>query len=201
MSKAISDTLLLDIAVIAKEFSPIQATCTENHVIELDEILIDKASFTQIFYPNGNNFGIDHTKLQILRRSKPKIAEYISFSPPLRSINNGEPFALLEQILLNIEADLNITRNCFEKTSLIELSKELSSVKSLADLNCCNVLTSLNWNNIITILKNEYVNRSSTNPLNQALLVISVIFKTTNLDILPTLVKFKYRIVENCFWN
>jgi len=200
MQKAISDTFLLDIAVISQEFSPIQATSTDNHIIELDEIEIDKESFTQLFYPNGGNFGIDITKLHEIKINKPKIIEYISFSPCFRSINNGEPFSLLEQIILNIESDLNITRNCFEKTTLIELSKELSNIKTLANINCCNVLCSLNWSNIITILKNEYLDRRSTNPLNQALLVISVIFKTSNLDILPTLVKFKYRITENCFW-
>jgi hypothetical protein len=197
MSNSITtDTLLLDIAFMQKDFSPVELTCTDNHIIELDEIPINITTFKQLFYPRGENFGIDSSLLSATASSDPSILRFITFSPPFRTINNGEPFSLLEQILLNIETDLNVTRNCFATNTLIELSKELSSIKTLNDIKFSDSQCSLTWTNVTNIIKHEYINRSSTNPLNRVILVISVIFKTQNTLILPTIIKFKYRINE-----
>ena len=119
---------------------------------------------------------------------------YISFLPPYRTINSGEPFSLLEQMISNIEADLNVTRNCFLTSSLIELSKEISDIKSLGDIKPSDVVGSLTWSNLVSIIKSENATRQANNPLNQVLLVITVVFKTPNYNILPTIIKFKYRI-------
>jgi hypothetical protein len=191
----ISDTITLDIAVLCQEYSPIEVACNNNHIIELDEILITEDIFKQIFYPYGENFGIDK-KISLTNAA----FKYITFLPPCRTINCGEPFSLLEQIILNIESDLNVTRNCFATCTLIELSKELSNIKSLSDINCCNIICSIPWSNIVNIIRNDYVTRDPLNPLKQTLLVISVIFKTPNSAILPTIIKFKYRMDINVKW-
>ena len=188
-----SNTITLDVAVMCQEYSPVELTSIDNHIINLDEILITEDLFKHIFYPYGENFGLDSTLC-----SMPNIHKYVTFLPPFRSINFGEPFSLLEQIILNIEADLNVTRNCFTTNTLIELSKELSGIKTLYDINCCNIMCSLTWSNIMSIIRNEYV--SSKHPLNQILLIISIVFKTPNNAILPTIVKFRYRMNINTNW-
>lgn len=193
--KPISDTISLDIAVLCQEYSPIEVACNNNHIIDLDEILITEDIFRQIFYPYGENFGIDKKVC-----CNTSVFPYITFLPPWRSINCGQPFSLLEQIILNIENDLNVTRNCFATCTLIELSKELSNIKTLCDINCCSILCSLPWSNIINIIRNDYINRDPLNPAKQTLLIISVIFKTPNTCILPTIIKFKYRMDINVKW-
>jgi hypothetical protein len=193
--QTISDTIILDIAVLCQEYSPIEVVCNNNHIIELDEILITEDIFRQIFYPYGENFGIDKNIC-----CNARFFPYITFLPPYRTINIGQPFSLLEQIILNIENDLNVTRNCFVTCTLIELSKELSNIKSLCDINCCSILCSLPWSNILNIIRNDYLSRDPANPLRQTILVISVIFKTPNTSILPTIIKFKYRMDINTQW-
>ena len=164
--KPVSDTISLDIAVLCQEYSPIEVACNNNHIIELDEILITEDIFRSIFYPYGENFGIDKKVC-----CNPLFFPYISFLPSNRTINCGQPFSLLEQIILNIETDLNISRNCFATCSLIELSKELSNIKSLCDINCCSVLCSLPWSNIVNIIKNDYLSNLLTK---ETVLIISV---------------------------
>lgn len=193
--KTVSDTIALDIAVLCQEYSPIEVSCNNNHIIELDEILITEDIFRQIFYPYGENFGLDNKVC-----SNSTAFPYITFLPPWRTLNCGQPFSLLEQIILNIENDLNVTRNCFLTCTLIELSKELSNIKTLCDINCCSLLCSLPWSNVINIIRNDYLNRDINNPLRQTLLIISVIFKTPNTCILPTIIKFKYRMNINTQW-
>lgn len=185
----VTDTITLDVAFLSQEYSPIEVTCNNNHIIELDEICIDQNTFKCIFYPYGENFGLEKNNC-----CNPAIFPYITFLPPYRSINCGQPFSLLEQIIMNIENDLNVTRNCFTTCTLIELSKELSNIKTLCDIECCSLLCSLPWSNVQSIIKNDYINRVQNNPLRQMVLVISIIFKTPNTCILPTIIKFKYRM-------
>ena len=99
-------------------------------------------------------------------------------------------------MLTNIELDLNVTRKSFTKCTLIQFSKEVSRIKTLADINCCNILNSLSWPNIVSIIKNEYITRPIDKPLNEVVLVISVVFKSPNPSINPNTIKFSYRISE-----
>ena len=188
----VSDTISLDIAVLSQTYSPVEIVCNNNHIIELDDILITEDLFKKIFYLHGENFCIDNNVCYTK-----ELYKYITFLPPFRSVNCGQPFSLLEQIILNIETDLNVTRNCFETCSLIELSKELSNIKSLCDINFCNTICTLPWSNVLNIIRNDYINRDKLNPLKQSLLIITVIFKTPNPAILPTIIKFKYRMDIN----
>lgn len=186
----VSDTITLDIAFLSQEYStPIEVACNNNHIVELDDINIDICTFKAIFYPYGENFGLEKNNC-----CNPGIYPYITFSPPYRSIHCGQPFSLLEQIIMNTETDLNVTRNCFTTCTLIDLSKEISNIKTLCDIECCSLLASLPWSNIQNIIKNDYINRVQFNPLRQMVLVISIIFKSPNTCVLPTIIKFKYRM-------
>ena len=191
----IDDAITLDIAVLCQDYSPVEVASNNNHIIELDEICIDEQLFKNIFYPYGENFGLEKKN-----GSHPTVFPYITFLPTHRTIHHGQPFSLLEQIILNIENDLNVTRNCFTTSTLLELSKELSSIKSLCDIECCSLLSSLPWSNVLSIIKNNYISRNTSTPIKQTILIISVIFKTPNSAILPTIIKFKYKMNINTDW-
>jgi hypothetical protein len=183
------NTLCLDFAVLSQTYKSIKLDVCQNHVIELDPINIVLNDFLTIFYPFGDSFGINLQKMNV----NSYLLNYISFLPLYRTFK-GKNFSLLESIILNIEADLNVSRNCFTTSSLIDLSKELSEIQTLCDINCCSVLSSLTWSNITNIIKNEQLTRVNNAPLDNIALVLSVIFVTPNDDILETIVKFTYLI-------
>lgn len=183
------NTLCLDFAVLSQTYKSIKLDVCQNHVIELDPINIVLNDFLTIFYPFGDSFGINLQKMNV----NSYLLNYISFLPLYRTFK-GKNFSLLESIILNIEADLNVSRNCFTTSSLIDLSKELSEIQTLCDINCCSVLSSLTWSNITNIIKNEQLTRVNNAPLENIALVLSVIFVTPNDDILETIVKFTYLI-------
>jgi hypothetical protein len=182
------DTILLDVAVLTQKYSsPIEIVCGDSHITELDEILIAPEIFKTLFFPHGENFCINKV-------TNPEFYKYITFLPPWRRIQLGQPFSLLELVLSNIETDLGVTRNCFETSTLIELSKEFSNIKSICDIKFCSNACTLTWGNILNIIQTEAINRDKLNPLKQTILVINVIFQTSNPNILLTIVKFKYRM-------
>lgn len=187
-----TDTILLDVAFMSQEFTPIHLTCTDNHIVELDEIHVTTVLFKLLFFPHGENFELN-SQLAALTNNNQTIINYISFLPPHRTIN-GESFTLLETIISNIEKDLCVTRNCFTTNTLIELSKEFSEIKTLNNISFSNTCNSLAWSNIVNTINNEKATRSVDNPLINAILVISVVFKNSNSNLLPTIIKFNYRI-------
>ena len=77
--------------------------------------------------------------------------------------------------------------------SLIELSNDLSNIKTLCDINCCSLLCSLTWSNIISMLNDYNLADNSVNFVSP-LFVVNIIFKTPNPNVKPTTVKFNYRI-------
>lgn len=182
------DTLLFDVAVLSQEYtSPIAIVCGDSHITELDNIIITPEKFKTLFFPHGVNFCIN-------KLTNTDLYKYITFLPPWRSVQLGQPFSLLELVLSNIEKDLGVTRNCFETCTLIELSKEFSNIKTLCDIKFCNNACTLTWDNILSIIRTEATNRDISNPLTQTILVINVIFQTSNPNILLTIVKFKYKM-------
>jgi hypothetical protein len=189
----ISNKINIDVAVLCQEYTKIEKMCDDN-IINLDEIEITKDLFQYIFYPYCETFGIN--KNTICNNSA--YLPYISFLPEYRTVD-GKKFYLLEAIITNIEADLNVSRNCFTIDSLVELTNEIISINSLCDLNCCSVLSSLTWSNILEIIKNyEIINcdcTSITEPV-IPICVISVIFKTPTPGVKNTIVRFNYRITD-----
>jgi len=180
-------TYLVDVAVLCQEFTPIDISCDNNNITILDDIKISKDEFLTIFYPHGENFGINKNIAE-----DAKYNHYVSFEPTYRSIKSKQ-FFLLEQILKNIESDLNLSRSCFTTSSLIELSNEFASIKSLCDMNNCSVVASLPWSNIEYILKNYETNQNKSNTI--PIFVVSIGFKTPTPNVKDNIIKFHYKIV------
>jgi hypothetical protein len=157
----------------------------KDHIINLDEIPIKMELFQMIFYPYKENFGLN--KDFFIQNTK--LLTFISFFPEFRSIN-GKKFYLLEALISNIEADLCMSRNCFTKDSLVELSNEITSIKTLLDIKCCSVLSSLTWSNILDIIKNYNLIQDNVIPV----LIVNVVFKTPTPGVKDTIVRFQYKI-------
>jgi hypothetical protein len=178
---------IIDIAVICQDYAPLEISCDNENVTSLDEISIDLATFKTLFYPFGENFGIN--KDVVL--NNPSLMQYISFLPPARSVKKL-PFDLLETVLKNIETDLNISRNAFTTASRLQLTNEFLVLKSLSDLNCCSVVASLPWSSIEDILASF----SAYHPTKtvQPVFLVSIQFKTPTPNVRPTSIKFTYKI-------
>jgi hypothetical protein len=185
------DSIILDIAVLGQNTKTPIELIGKTHTIELDEIEIDYSLFKTIFYHYGDNFCLAKTTSQ-----DKIIFPYISFSPLHRKYK-GVPFSLLDTIIGNIETDLDITRNCFTSCSLIDLSKEINNIKSLKNIECS--YSTLTLSNIISIIKDTYTAMIGENILKYIILVISVIFKSPDPNILPVIIKFRYKININNF--
>ncbi len=186
------NNIIIDVAVLAQNTSAIKKHCDNSHVINLDVINISEDLFKSIFYPHGNSFGMDKKFC-----SKDGVIPYISFLPNYRTVNEKK-FYLLEEILCNLEKDLNVSRNCFTTDSLVELTNELIGIKSLCNINCCSVLSSLTWENINDII-NNYKLLQDSQDLKMKIVpicVVSVIFKTPTEGVEDTVVKFSYKIMN-----
>ena len=197
-----SSPLVIDVAVLCHEYSIIDIEC-DNHIVHLDDIPISEKKFKNIFYPHGENFGIDK-KIA----SSSNYNEFISFLYPFRKVN-GKPFYLLEEIIKNIENDLNLSRNCFTPNSLLELTNELSSITTLCDMNYCSVLSSLPWTNVESIVLNKRLltmdinpNKNIETPISNVnskeniVFVVSIVFKTPTPGVKNTIIKFPYKITN-----
>lgn len=173
----------IDVAVLCQEFNELHNNCHTTNNIHLDEIPIQKNNFLQIFYPHGDNFGIN--KSIVYENS---FIPYISFEPNYRTIYK-KPFYLLDKILENIESDLQISRDCFTTHSLMEMTHEFTKLKTICDLNCCSVVSSLPWSIVEDIIQN-------TKSDSKIVFVVSIMFKTPTPGVKDNVVKFSYLIVE-----
>jgi hypothetical protein len=181
------NNLLVDIAVLCQEYTHIDLTCND-HIKNLDVIEITEDDFKNIFYPNGETFGLN----KLIMNNK-ELLPYISFIYPYRT-TKGKPFSLLEEIYRGLEEDLNISRTCFTTCTSIELTNQLTKIYTLLDINDCSVLCSLQWSNILNIIREQGYNKEIKKPL----FVISVVFKTPTPTVKPTIIKFNYSIkLEN----
>lgn len=193
LNTCITNKINIDVAVLCQEYTKIETMCND-HVINLDEIEITKELFQYIFYPYCENFGINKNTIC----NNPAYIPYISFMPEYRTVN-CKKFYLLESIIANIESDLNVSRNCFTVDSLVELTNEIVSIHSFCDLNCCSVLSSLTWSNILEILKNYNTVNCDCTSITEPVIpicVISVVFKTPTCGVKNTIVRFNYRITD-----
>jgi hypothetical protein len=163
---------VIDIVVLTQEHSPVRLG--EQHIVELDEIPITEAMFRQIFYTQ-DTFHITKTDQTL---------PYISL---LNRTFRKCPFSLLGELLGNLEMDLNVSRNAFTPSSLIEMEKSIVRIKSLADLTC-STLCSLKWSDIQHMLEHDYATSTT------AILVVNVIFQSDTVGALSTNVKFPYKV-------
>jgi hypothetical protein len=162
---SVQNNMVIDVAVLCHEYTELQKMC-DDHVINLDDICISKEIFRKIFYFYGENFGMDKKIV-----NTEELLPYVSFLPKHRKIER-EKFYLLEHILRNLEDDLGVSRNCFTPDTRVQLTSEINSLNSLCDMNCCSVLASLTWSNllnIIDILRCELINKDNSFSINEEL--------------------------------
>ena len=187
------DDIVIDVAIMSQEHTKIEVISNSNHVVYLDEISITQNQFKQIFYPFGEIFGLDGKK-----RNSYENLSFVTFTSPYRTVDNST-FSLLEQIISNLEEDLNVSRNCFTTYSLMELTNEISNIKTLYDLPVTSLISSLTWSNILSLLDDYTLTKNLSNSLLQPLFVVNVVFKTPNSTVKPTMIKFNYRISSFTF--
>ena len=156
-----SKDLIIDVAVLCQEYTQVDLNCNNANIVQLDTIDITEENFRHIFYPYGENFGMDKN----IKNSK-NLEKYITFLAPYRTLRDGKKFFLLDEIINNIENDLNISRNAFTTTSLIDLTTDLSKIKSLSDINYCSVLSSLPWSVITNLLEDYHLANLDINNIN-----------------------------------
>ena len=207
----LQNKVIIDVAVLCQEYTNIDKMETDN-VINLDDIPICVEVFKKIFYPYGENFGFNK---DFITKTK-EIFKYITFLPEYRTVNHKR-FYLLEEIISNIENNLNISRNCFTKESLVDLTSEITNIKALYDINCCSVLASLTWENIKDIIKNYRLNNRCQCNKNELCLttkqyvcaeckseikpvipicVVNIVFKTPTPGVTDTIIRFNYRLTN-----
>jgi len=185
--KKICNKIHIDVAVVCEEYNNIEIMC-EDHILNLDEIEVTMEIFQLMFYPYKENFGINKDFFI----NNTKFLPFISFFPEFRTID-GKKFYLLESLISNIESDLCISRYCFTKDSLVELTNEIISLKTLLDIKCCSVLSSLTWSNILDIIKNYKLIHEEVIPV----LIVNIVFKTPTQGVKDTVVRFQYKICNN----
>ena len=186
--------IIIDVAVLCQEYTNVETSCDDN-IINLEEIPVSIEHFQSIFYPYKDNFGINK---DFMLNNKCLI-NLISFLPEHRIIQNtSKHFYLLEEIISNIERNLNISRNCFTKDSLVELTNEIISIQSLLDINCCSVLSSLSWNNVMEVIENyRFINLKNTKDGEIIpICVVNIVFKTPTADVKNTTIRFNYKITN-----
>jgi hypothetical protein len=189
--RSVKDVLMnkvfIDVAVVSEEYNKIELM-SEDHIVNLDEIDISMEMFQKIFYPYKSNFGINRDFLL----NNVHLIPLISLSHEFRSVN-GTRFYLLEELISNIESDLSVSRNYFTKDSLVELTNEITNIKSLLDITCSSVMSSLTWENILDIINNYKLTKSNVIPV----LIINIIFKSDTANVKDTIVRFQYKICTN----
>tara|TARA_B110000285_G_scaffold207341_1_gene246636 strand:- start:505 stop:1434 length:930 start_codon:yes stop_codon:yes gene_type:complete len=180
--------ICIDVAVISHEYTNIIADVCEDHTLNLDDIPVTIEMFQSLFYPYKENFGIARDYLL----NNKELLPLISFLPEFRSIDNKR-FFLLEELIANIESDLGISRNCFTKESLVELTNEITNLKNLLHLKCCSVLASLTWSNVLEIIDNYKLTKCGDIDI-IPILAVNVVFKTPTPGVKNTIVRFLYKI-------
>jgi hypothetical protein len=183
----IRNKVYIDVAVVSEEYTKIELM-SDDHILNLDEINVTLECFQIMFYPHKQNFGINRD----LFLNNTNLLQFISFSPNFRSIN-GKSFYLLEEIIANIEHDLCVPRYCFTKESLVELTNEITSIKTFLDINCRSVLSSLTWTNILDIIDNYKITKTEIIPI----LIVNIIFKSDTPGAKDTIIRFQYKICSN----
>ena len=176
----------LDVALVTYSHSKINKKTGNEHIIDLDAVEIPEEIFKCLFYNNSLTF-------QIKSISNPcdEILKYIGF---FKQKVSGDQLRLHDEILNNILEDLGVSKNMLSICSLINLNKEISSLKTLSDLTSSNVSCSLTWKEILDTLRARFNTESLVYPLlREVILTVSVVFITPTEGVSPTIVRFNYK--------
>ena len=143
----------LDVAVISYKFNELRQQGDDDHVVDLDPINISEADFKRLFYYNHHNHNTFAVNRQYPAGREEIFWNYVAFQA--QSVDNIL-FNLGDEILDNIEADLGISRHMLSTCSLINITKELNSLKTLRDFPQANVTCSLKWSDIVETLRARF---------------------------------------------
>jgi hypothetical protein len=178
----------IDIAVIESEIlaSP---EYTDSHVINLDGINIELASFMNLFFKDGKTFNINSTEINSPNMSL------------LHRTIEDKSFNLMESILHLYSIDLKIKTNLMDPTSIIDITTQMDAYKSLG--NFCSINCSLSFEQIIeSIIHKTYNNLTEWKQVIGAsdspayhVFVINIRLYNSNSSVKDIILKFNY-IVE-----
>jgi hypothetical protein len=182
-SRPAIDVAVIDISVNAiRMISDISA-----HFVILDNIEIDSTVFHSIFYDSSGNFALNPAYAR-----DDDVRPYVGINFPYRTINDGNFFSLLDIIFDNIEFDLNISRLAFTPCTNIALTKQLIGLKTFYDLGLLRLECSLDWKSIIYAVNGEIEDIRNLPPFVIVDLIISIVFTSPTVGVLPTIIKLIY---------
>jgi hypothetical protein len=176
------DAVTFDIAFLAQDIAPVYVACKNVHTIQIDPIPIHVNKFKRIFYSQEDFFGLNKGN-----QYEEDLLPFTCLNESHRTIDK-RPFSLLEEVVRCIEEDLNVTRSCFTTKSLLELTRDIKNISTLYHLDACSLVSALKWSNIVAIMK------SANKRAEYIYFVITILFKTANVAVLPIMVKLKYKI-------
>lgn len=187
VNNQIKNIVTIDIAALCMEYTKIEKMC-DHQIIDLDDIYISKIRFKKLYYPQGETFGLDK-KIA----SQDEMTPFISFHHEHRTVK-GSKFNLLESIIRSLENTMNVSRHCFTSDTMIELTNELGTLKTLCDIPCCSVLASLPWS-ILDDSMNTHkgLNTDKEEPIFNCRL--SIYFKSPSVPE-PIVVRFNYIVID-----
>jgi hypothetical protein len=187
VNNQIKNIVTIDIAALCMEYTKIEKMC-DHQIIDLDDIYISKIRFKKLYYPQGETFGLDK-KIA----SQEEMTPFISFHHEYRTVK-GSKFNLLESIIRSLENTMNVSRHCFTSDTMIELTNELGTLKTLCDIPCCSVLASLPWSVLDDSMNtHKGLNTDKEEPIFNCRL--SIYFKSPSVPE-PIVVRFNYIIID-----
>ena len=143
----------LDVAVISYKFSELRQQGDHDHIVELDPVAVTELDFKRLFYYTHHNHNAFCINKQYPPGKESLFNELVSFS--CQSVDR-KLFSLSDEILDNIEMDLGISRHMLSTCSLINITKELNTIRTLRDLPTANVTCSLKWSDIVETLRSRF---------------------------------------------
>ena len=156
----------VDIAALGQKITaPVQE---DSHIVKTELIYLGKDEFKKLFFSNdGENFSINRQLYDDYNNdnvnTEVNIKEFndvMTFNKRFKMVdtdsNNIEPLILSEHIFSCYEKDTGTDRDCWEVCSVMNMQKLLNSIRCLCDMGVgCNVLSSLKWSEVESIINSE----------------------------------------------
>lgn len=199
-----SDNDAINIAVICQKYSNFEVKQDGVIPIQLKAIPITTSVFKYLFYET-DSFNVNPTAC-----NNPNLFNYVSLLPgqpgtednnigryKITGVNNEPntsvsvaPFSLLNEIYSNIQEYLGIDPFSIEPTSRIILNKEVSSIKSLCNLQCQSLVNSLRWSDIVNVVLSD----PTYDMLKPLLLDITLVFVSSTEGVANLVVLMQYSL-------
>lgn len=149
MSGITSNTRCVTIAAVGEDLPGISVEELGTHVITLDPIDLNASEFRQLFYPNGNSFDFSGCDVALSDQLRNKI------TLNKLSYDNGQcKLNLRGMIVGNASDDLDVSVECWEDCSVINLERQIARLRTILDVggNCPKVCA-LSYCEYLDVLK------------------------------------------------